>query len=62
MNNLDDLDFDLGNGKYSELADSLEHWAELFLEGTLQDSYGDCLAYLLYNMSKEMRQIDETSI
>jgi hypothetical protein len=34
----------------------------LFLEGTLQDSYGDCLAYLLYNMSQEMRQIDQTRI
>jgi len=59
---LDDLDFDLGNGKYSELADALEYWARMFYEGTLEDSYGDCLAYLLYNMSKEMRQYDETSI
>ena len=59
---LDELEFDLGNGKYSELADALEYWARMFYEGTLEDSYGDCLAYLLYNMSKEMRQYDETSI
>ena len=59
---LENLEFDLADGKFSELADSLEYWAEMFLDNTLHDAYNECLAYLLYNMSKEMRQYDETSI
>jgi hypothetical protein len=59
---LEDLKFDIEDGNYSELADALEYWATIFWEGTLEDAYGDCLAYLLYNMSKEMRQVDETSV
>jgi len=59
---LDELEFDIGDGNYEELSNALEYWARMFWEGTLEDAYGDCLAYLLYNMSKEMRQVDETSI
>ena len=59
---LENLEFDLGNGKYSELANSLEYWAEMFLDNDLHDEYNECLAYLLYNMSKEMRKIDEASL
>lgn len=62
LSELDDLEFDLGNGKYSELADSLQHWSELFYNKTLDDAYGDCIAYLIYNMSKQMRKVDETSL
>jgi hypothetical protein len=54
---LDDLKFDLKGGSYEELANSLEYWAEGFYLETLHDAYGDCLAYLLYNISKEMRQV-----
>jgi len=66
---LDNLEFDLQGGNYRELADTLEFWAEQFLNGTadditeedhgwhVQDAYGDCIAYLMYNISKEMRCI-----
>jgi hypothetical protein len=54
---MDKLEFDLGNGNYQDLADALEYWANLFWQGTLVDDYSDPIAYLLYNMSKEMRQV-----
>ena len=59
ISELDDLVFDIKEGKYTELADSLEWWAEQFYEGVLEDAYSDCLAYLLYNMSKEMRKVEQ---
>jgi len=59
MSALDDLKFDMEGGKYSELADALQHWAECFWEGTLDDAYADNLAYLLYNMSKTMRDLTD---
>lgn len=62
LSELDDLEFDIKDGYFSELADSLHHWAEMFYNKTLNDPYGDCIAYLIYNMSKEMREIDETSL
>lgn len=68
---LDDLEFNLQGGNYRELADTLEFWAEQFYDGCknidniteedhawhVQDAYGDCIAYLMYNISKEMRCI-----
>jgi len=59
MSELDNLEFDMEGGKYSELADALLHWAECFWEGSLEDAYGDNLAYLLYNMSKQMRELTD---
>ena len=59
---LDDLEFNMEGGKYEELANALQYWAEMFWEGTIEDAYGDNIAYLLYNMSKEMRKVDETSL
>ena len=60
---LENLKFDLADGNYSELANSLEYWAKMFLyNDDLHDEYSECLAYLLYNMSKEMRKIDEASL
>jgi len=59
---LDDLEFDIEDGSYEELANALEYWAELFWMHELEDPYGENIAYLLYNMSKEMRKVDETSI
>jgi hypothetical protein len=66
---LENLEFDLADGNYSELANSLEYWAKMFLYnddlhlvGGNLDEYSECLAYLLYNMSKEMRKIDEASL
>ena len=48
----------MGKGKYSELADSLEYWAEQFyLDEEVSDAYGDQIAYLLYNMSIQMKEI-----
>ena len=55
---LDELDFNIEDGKYSELADALEYWAEIFWNKTLENDYGDNIAYLLYNMSKEMRKVE----
>jgi hypothetical protein len=67
---LDDLKFDLKGGNYRELSETLEYWAEQFFEGCennniteedqawhVQDAYGDCIAYLMYNISKEMKHI-----
>ena len=59
---LDDLEFDIKDGTYEELANALEYWAEQFYLEEVVDAYSDCIAYLLYNMSKEMRKVDETSI
>jgi len=70
-NCLDDLEFDLQGGSYGELADALEYWSQAFFDGCknldtvteedhawqVQDAYGDCIAYLMYNISKEMRHI-----
>jgi hypothetical protein len=55
---VDDLTFDMEGGKYSELADSLEYWAEKFyLDEETSDAYSDQISYLLYNMSKQMREL-----
>ena len=56
---LDDLGFDMTGGKYSELSAALEGWAESFYLGELEDAYSDEIAYLLYNMSKEMMNVKE---
>ena len=56
---LEDLGFDMSSGKYSELSAALESWAEEFYLGELEDAYSDEIAYLLYNMSKEMRNLGE---
>ena len=55
---LDELDFNMEDGKYSELADALEYWSEMFWNKTIDDEYGDNIAYLMYNMSKEMRKVE----
>jgi len=57
---LDELGFDMSGGNYSELADALESWAEDFYLENLEDAYSDEIAYLLYNMSKEMRNISNS--
>jgi len=50
----------MGKGKYSELADSLEYWAEQFyLDEEVSDAYGDQIAYLLHNMSNQMRELTD---
>jgi len=55
---VDDLTFDMEEGKYGELADSLEYWAEKFyLDEETSDAYSDQISYLLYNMSKQMREL-----
>ena len=57
---LDDMEFDMGKGKYNELADSLEYWAEQFyLDEEVSDAYGDQIAYLLHNMAKQMRGLTD---
>jgi len=57
---LDDLTFDMNNGKYSELADSLEYWAEKFyLDEETSDAYSDQISYLLYNMAGQMRELTD---
>jgi len=46
--------------KYGELADSLEYWAEKFyLDEETSDAYGDQIAYLLYNMAFQMRNLTD---
>ena len=60
MSALNSLEFDMRKGKYSELADSLEYWAEQFyLDEEVSDSYGDQIAYLLHNMSEQMRELTD---
>ena len=57
---LDDLTFNMDNGKYSELADSLEYWAEKFyLDEETSDAYSDQISYLLYNMAGQMRELTD---
>ena len=57
---LDNMEFDMGKGKYSELAESLEYWAEQFyLDEEVSDAYGDQIAYLLHNMAKQMRGLTD---
>jgi len=56
---LEDLGFDMSSGKFSELSAALHGWAESFYLGELEDAYSDEIAYLLYNMSKEMENIKE---
>jgi len=54
------MEFDMGKGKYSELAESLEYWAEQFyLDEEVSDAYGDQIAYLLHNMAKQMRGLTD---
>jgi len=54
------MEFDMGKGKYNELADSLEYWAEQFyLDEEVSDAYGDQIAYLLHNMAKQMRVLTD---
>ena len=55
---LDELEFNIEDGNYSELADALEYWSEMFWNKTIDDEYGDNIAYLMYNMSKEMRKVE----
>ena len=57
---LKNLEFDMGKGKYSELANSLEYWAEQFyLDEEVSDAYGDQIAYLLHNMGNQMRELTD---
>jgi len=59
---LEDIQFELEKTNYGDLAESLEHWAEMFYDGALDDEYAVNIAYLLYEMSKEMRRVNEASI
>ena len=36
-------------------AQSLEHWAELFRDGTLSDTYADEIAHLLEDKAHDLR-------
>jgi hypothetical protein len=36
-------------------AQSLEHWAELFRDGTLSDTYADDIAHLLEDKAHDLR-------
>lgn len=57
-NALDDLKFDMDGLTYEKLAKYLEWWAEEFYIYGLSDKpYNEQIAYLLYNMSKEMRRV-----
>jgi hypothetical protein len=57
---LDDMAFNMEGGKYSELADSLEYWAEKFyLDEETSDAYSDQISYLLYNMANQMRELTD---
>lgn len=58
---LENIEFD-EKVNYGDLADSLEHWADCFYKGLVEDQHGDNIAYLLYEMSKEMRKVHEASI
>jgi len=59
---LDKLEFNLEGVSLCNLANSLEFWAKQFWLKNIHEEYGDQMAFLLYNMSKEMRKADETSI
>mgnify|MGYP001062692121 CR=1 FL=1 len=37
------------------LAESLEHWAKLFSNGTLDDSNAEAIAYLLEDKAHDLR-------
>jgi hypothetical protein len=50
----------MSKGKYSELSNSLEYWAEQFyLDEEVSDAYGDQIAYLLHNMANQMRELTD---
>jgi hypothetical protein len=59
MNNMDKLEFDLGSSNYQELSDSLEYWARQFYTGAIDEPNAMPIAYLLYNMSKEMKRVSD---
>ena len=59
MNNMDKLEFDLGGGNYQELSSSLEYWARQFYTGAIDEPYAMQIAYLLYNMSREMKRVSD---
>ena len=56
---LKNMTFDMDGKDYTHLAESLEHWSAMFLEGAISDEYADQLAYLLFNMATEMRKLTE---
>jgi len=62
VDTLKKLEFDMDNTTYSSLANSLEFWAGQFWLKNIHEDNGDQIAFLLYNLSKEMRKVDETSI
>ena len=39
----------------SLFVESLEHWAELFRDGTLSDTYADDIAHLLEDKAHDLR-------
>jgi len=43
-------------------ADSLEHWAKCFRDGTLDDSFADEIAYLLENKAHDLRVDDRHAL
>ncbi len=56
---LNNVTFDMDGKSYTNLAESLEHWASMFSEGAISDEYSEQLTYLLFNMAKEMRRLTE---
>jgi len=43
---------------HGEYADSLEHWAKCFRDGTLDDSFANEIAYLLEDKAHDLRVDD----
>ena len=43
-------------------ADSLEHWAKCFRDGTLDDSFANEIAYLLEDKAHDLRVVDRHAL
>ena len=48
--------FDMEGKDYNGLADSLNHWAEIFYMSGPSEDYSEQMAYLLHTMAEQMRE------
>lgn len=60
ISGLDKLTFEMNDDQsYQGLSEALEYWAEQFYQEAISDPYKNQIAYLMFNMSQEMRKVTD---